>query len=138
MKKIIFGLTAVVGVIAILWLAGTYCIEPTPEDLLKEERKDAEKAFDERRKLVDDLPDCGDTREVVYVVEWKRGKDYGKGYLSKIENYHTLAVEITETAATIRCEGEAWRKDGRRIGNVEYWVRKNKGDQKGSHYAGYD
>ena len=94
--------------------------------------------MDEKRKQVDDLPDCDDAMDIIYTVEWKRGKDSGRGYLSKIENYHTLEVEILPLTATIRYAGEAWRKDGRYIGEITYWVRKNKRDQKGTHYAGYE
>ena len=142
MRKVVYVAMAVVGVIVILWLVGSYCIDVSPEEQaqrdLEEERKDAEKAFDEERKSVDDLPDCDDAREVLYVVEWKLNKDYNKSYISKIENYYMLDIEITDTAATIRCKGEAWKKDGRRFGNIEYWVRKNKGDKDGTHYAGWD
>ena len=108
------------------------------ESATKEAVEESEKKMEELRKSVDDLPDCDDAREVVYTVEWKQGKDYGRGYLSKIEDYRTLAVEILPSTATIRCAGEAWRKDGRYIGQVEYWVRKNKRDSKGTHYAGYE
>ena len=108
------------------------------ERATKEAGEEAEKALEELRKSVDDLPNCDDAREVVYVVEWKQGKDYGRGYLSKIENYRTLDVEIQPLTATVRCAGEAWRKDGRYIGQIEYWVRKNKRDAKGTHYAGYE
>ena len=100
--------------------------------------KEVERTFDDKRKEVDDLPNCNDARDVVYTVEWKRGKDAGNRYLSKIENYHTLNVEVTERTATITCTGEAWRKDGRYVGEIVYWVRKNKRDEKGTHYAGYD
>ncbi len=99
--------------------------------------KEAEQAFDEKRKSVDDLPNCKDAREIVYSVEWKNRGNSDR-YLSKIENYHTVDVEILPGTATITCAGEAWRKNGTYIGEVTYWVRKNKRDQKGTHYAGYN
>ena len=102
----------------------------------EEAAEEAEKALDEKRKSVDDLPNCKDAREVVYTVEWKN-RGNSRRYLSKIENYQTLDVEITERTATITCSGEAWAKNGTYIGWVEYWVRKNARDQKGTHYAGY-
>ena len=99
--------------------------------------KEAEEALDEMRKSVDDLPNCKGARDVVYTLEWKQGKDAGQGYLSKIENYRTLDVEVLANTATITCAGEAWRKNGTYIGEVTYWVRKNKRDRKGTHYSGY-
>ena len=96
-----------------------------------------EKAFDEQRKSVDDLPNCKDARDDVYAVEWKN-RGNGRGYLSKIEDYRTVSVEVSEFTATITCAGEAWRRDGRYIGEVTYWSRKNKNDADGTRYAGYD
>ena len=98
--------------------------------------EEAEKVLDKKRKSVDDLPNCKDARDIVYTVEWKN-RGNSRRYLSKIENYSTLDVEITERTATITCAGEAWHKDGTYIGWVKYWVRKNARDQKGTHYAGY-
>lgn len=108
------------------------------EKATKEAVENAEKAFDEQRKSVDDLPDCKGARDDVYAVEWRNGKDAGRSYLSKIEDYRTLNVEIKELTATITCAGGAWRRDGRYIGEVTYWSRKNKNDEKGTRYAGYD
>ena len=108
------------------------------EKATKEAVEESEKAMDELRKSVEDLPDCDDAREVVYTVEWKRGKDFGRGYLSKIEDYRTLDVEVLPLTATIRCTGEAWRKDGRYIGQVESLGSQEQEDAKGTHYAGYE
>ena len=133
--RIILALAGLIALLSILACASeSYNATKAVEDATKE----VEQAFDDQRKEVDDLPDCDDARDIVYTVEWKRGKDAGRGYLSKIENYHTVSVEVTDRTATITCAGEAWRKDGRYIGNVEYWVRKNKNDKKGTHYAGWD
>ena len=108
------------------------------EKAIDESTKAAEQALDDKRKSVDDLPDCDDAREWVYANAWRRGKDFGDGYLNKIDDYRTLDVEIQELTATITCAGEAWRKDGRYIGEVTYYVRRNKRDQSGVYYAGWE
>ena len=100
--------------------------------------KEFEQAIEEKRKSVDDLPDCGDGRESVVTVEWKNYKDTGTDYLRKIENEYPVSVEVTERTATITCGGEAWTKNGRYIGEISFWVRKNARDKKGTHYAGWD
>ena len=113
--------------------------EKALEESTKEAEKaveEAEKVLDEKRKSVDDLPNCKDGREIVYTVEWKNRGNSNR-YLSKIENYYTVDVEVTETMGRITCGGEAWRKNGAYIGWVEYWIQKNKRDQKGLWYAGY-
>ena len=129
---ILAGLLAMLSVVACD--TASYDATKAVEDATKE----VEESFDAKRKSVDDLPNCKDARDSLYAVEWKNGKDYGKRYLSKVENYHTVDVEILDRTATITCAGEAWRKDGTYIGEVTYWVRKNKRDKKGTHYAGYD
>ena len=133
-RLILFLAGLLVMLVAVACDTESYDATKAVEDATKE----VEQSFDDKRKSVDDLPSCDDARDVLYAVEWKNGKDAGKGYLSKIEDYRTLSVEVQELTATITCAGEAWRKDGRYIGEVTYWVRKNKNDEKGTRYAGYD
>ena len=131
-------LTILVGLLALLFTMACASESFNATQTAEAPTKVFEQAIEEQRKSVDDLPDCGDGREAVVTVVWKNNKDSGRDYLRKIENEYPVAVEINELTATIFCGGEAWTKNGRYIGEISFWVRKNARDKKGTHYAGWD
>ena len=130
--------------LAVACLPEGYDATKAAEDATKEiernienQTKEAEKALDEKRKEFDDLPDCGGAREDVYVVSAKNPGETGGSPIRKIENYTTLNVVVMEDWAKIECTGEAELRNGRYLGEINYWAKKYKRDRKGTREAGF-
>ena len=130
-------LTILAGLLAMLAVVACASESYNATQTAEAPTKEFEQAIEYKRKSVEDLPDCKGARDDVGAVAWKN-RGNGKRYLSKIKNEYPVSVEITERTATITCGGEAWRMDGSYTGEITYWVRKNKRDQKGNRYAGYE